>query len=91
MSYSPDCRLGLLKDRASGTAQPPLRTSPLSTSSRREPLSVCLPHGARLATNVEQTLDESLGHTNLGHHATITSISSRRERPSANKIIYFNK
>ena len=30
MSYSPDFRLGLLKDRASGTAQPPQRASPLS-------------------------------------------------------------
>ena len=49
---SPDFRLGLLKNRASGTAQPPLRASPLSTSSRREHLSV--------------TPDGSLGLASLG-------------------------
>ena len=57
-----------------------------STSSRREQLSVCLPHGARLATNVEQTPDGSLGHANLGHaslgnHATITSMQLPKGAP----------
>ena len=68
MSYSPDFRLGLLKDRASGTAQPPPKSlNPLPTSSRRERPSVCLPHGARLATNVEQTPDGSLGRHDSVH------------------------
>jgi len=41
------------------------------SASRRDAVSVCLPLGARLATNVEQTPDGSLGT----HHSPLPSLS----------------